>query len=121
VYRLYAHKDGYPSVDILARADEEIAVGKPVYLRDFADKGTKLMIKPEKVERVLELISDGKEVKKLYNLHEARENCENQVKKLDPKIFDLANPKGYKVYITQRLYDDAEKVMEENNIWREIK
>jgi len=121
VYRLYAHMDGYPSIDILARTDEDISVGKVIYLRDLADKTVKLMIKPEKVERLLELISDGKETKKLYTLNEARDHCENQVKKIDPKILDLAKPKDYKVFITQKLYDDANVIMEENNVWKEIK
>jgi nicotinate phosphoribosyltransferase len=121
LYRLYSKNHNYPIADVLAKPDEKIEAGKEVYLRDFADKAVRYIIRPERVESILELFWDGKDAKKIYNLHEARDNCERQVKNFNPKVLDLKKPIDYKVYITQELYVDTDKVMEEHNIWREVR
>jgi len=121
LYRLYSKNHNYPIADVLARPNEVIEAGKPVYLRDFADKAVRYIIKPERVESILELFWDGKQTHKLFNIHEARENCDKQVKNFNPKVLDLKKPIEYKVYITQELYEATDKVMEENNIWREVR
>jgi len=120
LYRLYNEKSEYPVADVLAKPDEEIAIGKPVYFRDFTDRAVKYVVKPVKVEVLLQLFWDGKEEGKLYGLHEARDHCEKQVKTINPKILDLTHPIDYKVFITQKLYEDTERVSEENNIWRDM-
>jgi len=121
LYRLYSKNHSYPIADVLARPGEVIEAGKPVYLRDFADKAVRYIIKPERIESILELFWDGKQTHKLFNIHEARENCDKQVKNFNPKVLDLKKPIEYKVYITQELYEATDKVMEENNIWREVR
>jgi len=118
---LYSKNHSYPIADVLAKPGEVIEAGKEVFLRDFADKAVRYIIRPERVESILELFWDGKDAKKIYNLHEARDNCEKQIKNFNPKVLDLKKPIEYKVYITQELYVDTDKVMEENNIWREVR
>ena len=100
--------------------NEQISVGEPVHLRDASDKTVMWFIKPERVESMLNLIWDGKLSDKLLNLHEAKENCEKQIKSFNQEVLKLKEPTEYKVYISQKLYDAVNKLIEANSVWKEI-
>jgi len=121
IYRIYTNGKDFPAIDVLSLMDEDIKVGDTIKVRHFLKKGDKFVIKVEKIEKLLNLVWDGKVVGKLPNLHEARDYCEKQVKKTDPEIMHPTKPKSYKVYLTDKLYNLIDNLIEQTSIWKDLK
>eukprot|EP00003_Mantamonas_plastica_P017770 TRINITY_DN2934_c0_g1_i1.p1 TRINITY_DN2934_c0_g1~~TRINITY_DN2934_c0_g1_i1.p1 ORF type:complete len:487 (+),score=169.89 TRINITY_DN2934_c0_g1_i1:1450-2910(+) len=106
-YRL-SSKEGYPIVDLLVPADneEEIPqVGQAHLCRHPFVEGKRAYVKSSKVEKLHELVWDGKRCVQEKSLLEIREHCQSQLNLFPENMFcPPGQGKTHKISVSDSLY-----------------
>lgn len=91
-YRLY-DAAGLPVLDIMIMADSPPPVpGKKILCRHAYDEKMRCFVTPTRVEKLHELVWDGKLVQPLPSLTEVRERCKTQITTMREDHMRRLNP-----------------------------
>jgi nicotinate phosphoribosyltransferase len=109
-YRLYS-EDNQALVDLMVGDGEQAPkAGHPVVCRHPFDPDQQCVIKPARVEPLLQLWWDGRLIKKMQNIEEMRTNCLNSLTCLREDIKRFMNPTPYKVSVSEELFKKLVKL-----------
>ena len=79
-------------------------VGKKILCRHAYDEKMRCFVTPSRVEKLHELIWDGKLTQSLPTLNEVRDRCKQQIETMREDHMRRLNPTPYKVSLSSELY-----------------
>ena len=119
VYRVWTESSPHAAFDLIALEHEKLSEGSEIKIRSSVDRRKKFIVSVKKIERIHQLIWEGKE-NSVSKLEESRAHLEAQIETFHPDLFNLKKPMKYEVYITDELSKLTETLMEEKNVWRTL-
>lgn len=114
-YRLYDKETGKAIADLLTLSDEKIDFSKPYELFDPVHTWKRKTVTDYEAKELLEPIFIGGEcVFKKKNIEEIKAYCKAQVETLWDEVTRFENPHNYYVDLSQALWDEKHRLLNEN-------